>query len=155
MALEGLGVATNIIAIIELSTKIESICLDYSSGVQNASNDIAQVVAEIINLKTTADSALQVLRSPDGAKLEVSQQLLGAVKAAVSRLEQLDAELRPASTRKYMGSLEIRALKWPLQSNDIENFTQDIARCIQTISTGLQNHQKYISRFSQVSSYAN
>ncbi|OLN83266.1 Vegetative incompatibility protein HET-E-1-like protein 7 [Colletotrichum chlorophyti] len=142
--MEGLGIAVNVIAVVDLSAQIASICLQYSTDVKNARDDIARVIQEIDNLKVTADGALNLLKSPYGAILRTSHQLLGAVKRAESQLERLKAELRPRSTRKAMSRLGLRALKWPFQSKDVEKIVQEIARCTQTISTGLQIDQTSI-----------
>ncbi|KAK1840385.1 Vegetative incompatibility protein HET-E-1-like protein 7 [Colletotrichum chrysophilum] len=143
--MDGLGIAANVIAVVELSVKVASICLQYSKGVKNASDDIVRVTQELNNLKVTAEGASRLLEGPYGAKLETSHQLLGAVKAAESRLERLEADLQPRSTRKAMSRLGLRALKWPFQSKDVEKIVQEIARCTHTISTGLQVDQTYVA----------
>jgi hypothetical protein len=41
--MEGLGVAANVIAVIKLSAKVASVCLDYSRAVKHAAKDIDQL----------------------------------------------------------------------------------------------------------------
>ncbi|KAL0942293.1 Vegetative incompatibility protein HET-E-1-like protein 7 [Colletotrichum truncatum] len=142
--MEGLGVAANVIAVVDLSAKVASICLQYSKDVKNARDEIMRVEKELNTLKYVASGASDLLEGPQGAKLETSHQLLGAVVSARSRLEQLQDELNPRSTRKAMSRLGLRALKWPFQSKDVKNIIQEIARCTQTISTGLQIDQTSI-----------
>ncbi|KAH8750139.1 hypothetical protein F5883DRAFT_225734 [Diaporthe sp. PMI_573] len=142
--MDGIGAAASIIAVVELSANVASICFQYSKDVKNARNDIARVQAEIDSFRNTANSALQLLNSPHGDRLNSSKLLLDAVKGAASRLEQLNAELRPPSTCKAMSRIGLRALKWPFKSKDVERVVQDIARCTQNISASLQIDQTLI-----------
>ncbi|GKT86188.1 vegetative incompatibility protein HET-E-1 [Colletotrichum tofieldiae] len=141
---EALGLAVNIVTIVELSTKIAKVCLQYSKDVKNARAEIARVQGEILSLKAIAESVSALLEDPQGATLKASQKLSGAVQGAASRLKVLDAELHPSGTRKTMRRFGVRALKWPFQSHDVEKLVQDIMRYTQTISAGLQIDQTTI-----------
>ena len=122
--MDGIGAAASIIAVVELSAKIASICFQYSKDVKNAKNDIARVQVEIHNFRNTANSALQLLNSPNGDRLKSSKLLLDAVREAALRLEQLDAKLRPPRTRKAMSRIGLRALEWPFESKDIKSCSR-------------------------------
>ncbi|KAK2013344.1 hypothetical protein LZ32DRAFT_557994 [Colletotrichum eremochloae] len=139
---EALGLAVNIAALVELSTKIAKVCLQYSKEVKNAREEIARVEKETLNLKVVAESSLKLLEG--GAMLKTSQALLGAAQEAVSRLKTLDVELRPPDTRKAMRRFGVRAFKWPFQSKDVEKLVRDIERYAQIISMGLQIDQTTI-----------
>ncbi|KAK1970749.1 hypothetical protein LY78DRAFT_627386 [Colletotrichum sublineola] len=139
---EALGLAVNIAAIVELSTKIAKVCLQYSKEVKNAREEIARVEKETLNLKVVAESSLKLLEG--GAMLKTSQALLGAAQEAVSRVKTLDVELRPSDTRKAMRRFGVRAFKWPFQSKDVEKLVRDIERYTQIISMGLQIDQTTI-----------
>ncbi|KZL64331.1 hypothetical protein CI238_03823 [Colletotrichum incanum] len=141
---EAFGLVVNIATIVELSTKIAAICLQYSKDVKNAREEIARVEEEILNLKAIAESVSALLEGPRGATLKASQKSLGAVRGAAVRLKALDAELHPSGTRKAMRRFGVRALKWPFQSNDVERLVQDIMRYTQIIPTGLQIDQTTI-----------
>ncbi|KAK1589765.1 uncharacterized protein LY79DRAFT_517222 [Colletotrichum navitas] len=144
---EAFGLAVNIAAIVQLSTKIAKVCLQYSKEVKNAREEIARVEEATLNLKAVAESALKLLEGPHGATLKTSQTLLSAARAAASRLKALDAELRPSDTRKAMRRFGVRAFKWPFQSKDVEKIVQDIERYTQMISMGLQIDQTLDQKF--------
>ncbi|KAK2002306.1 WD40 repeat-like protein [Colletotrichum falcatum] len=141
---EAFGLAVNIATIVELSTKIAKVCLQYSKEVTNAREEIARVEKEVLNLKVVAESASELLEGPHGATLKTSKSLLSAAQEAGSRLKALDVELRPSSTRKAMRRFGVRAFKWPFQSKDVEKLVQDIVKYAQMISMGLQIDQTAI-----------
>ncbi|RYP17146.1 hypothetical protein DL765_004679 [Monosporascus sp. GIB2] len=112
---EGLGVAASAIAVIELSAKVASMCLQYSKDVKHAKEDITRIHEEIIRLKNTSEEVQSLVNSPRGAKLKASQKLGDTLKNSQSRLERLDHELTPSKNRQAMKQLGLRALKWPFK----------------------------------------
>ncbi|RYP16410.1 hypothetical protein DL766_009126 [Monosporascus sp. MC13-8B] len=138
---EGLGVAASAIAVIELSAKVASLCLQYSKDVKHAEEDIIRIHEEIIRLKNISKEVQNLVNSPRGAKLEASQKLGDTLKDSQSRLERLDHELTPSKGRQAMKQFGLRALKWPFKSKDVEKIIQDLTRCTQMISLSLQVDQ--------------
>ncbi|KAH7157287.1 hypothetical protein B0J13DRAFT_494347, partial [Dactylonectria estremocensis] len=141
---EALGIASSIIAVVELSAKVLSLCLQYSQKVKKAKSDIGQLYDEVESLKTVSASVRQLLNSPYGPKLQVSQELRFAVEKSLSRLEKLEQSLRPRAFRKATSRLGIHTLTWPFLSKDVEKIVEDLARCRGTISSALQVDQTTI-----------
>ncbi|RYP62739.1 hypothetical protein DL771_009584 [Monosporascus sp. 5C6A] len=141
---EGLGVAASVIAVVDLSTKVISLCSQYYRDVKNARNDITRLEREISNLKHASKGVQQLLDHHKGAKLEASQKLRDALTDGSSQLEKLEQQLSSKSIRKAMSRVGIRALKWPFESKDVEKIIQDLGRCTQIISLGLQVDQTAI-----------
>lgn len=79
--MEGLGVAANVIAVVELSTKVAFLCLEYSKGVTNAKDDIARLRGEVVGLRRVANS--------------VDELLTNIVQETQSQLQVLHERLRP------------------------------------------------------------
>ncbi|KAH7108940.1 hypothetical protein B0J13DRAFT_320783 [Dactylonectria estremocensis] len=141
MALEGLGIAANVIAVVDLSAKVLSLCFQYSQEVKNAKHDIDRLCDEVKNLKTSSENADQLINGPNGTKLQVSRELRFAVKASKDKLEEVRKKL---DRRKTMSRFGIRALKWPFQSKDVERITQGLVHCREAISLALQVDQTTI-----------
>lgn len=141
MALEALGVASSVIAVVEISGRIAAICFQYSKGVKNAKEDVDRLLREVNTLGETTSSVQDLLQGPTGTKLKTSKKLLRAVEEAQAQLRKLDGDLRPSSTQKAFRRLGIGALKWPLKSNDVERVIQQLGRCAQSISLALQVDQ--------------
>ncbi|RYP80846.1 hypothetical protein DL770_006087 [Monosporascus sp. CRB-9-2] len=141
---EGLGVAASVIAVVDLSAKVISLCSQYYRDVKNARNDITRLEREVSNLKHASKGVQQLLDEHKGAKLEVSQKFGDALTDGSSQLEKLEQQLSSKTIRQAMSRVGIRALKWPFESRDVDKIVQDLARCTQMISLGLQVDQTAI-----------
>ncbi|KAI8648817.1 NACHT domain-containing protein [Fusarium sp. Ph1] len=141
---EALGVASSVIAVVDLSAKVFSLCLRYSREVKNAKGDIERLHKEVADFKTTAEQVQKLLKEPCGQQLEASQQLDSAINHGHATLEKLAQALEPPKHRKAMSRLGVRALKWPFESKDVEGTIQHLARCRGTILLALNVDQTAI-----------
>ncbi|KAE9566112.1 Vegetative incompatibility protein [Colletotrichum fructicola] len=136
---EALGITGTVLAIVELSAKIGSHCVEYYKAVKNAGDDITRVMEEVNGLRAIASNALELLKGPRGAELKASGQLVTTVRRAEDLLKQLESKLRPSTAREVLSRMHIlRALKWPFKSKEIEGVVKDIEQCTRTLSIGLQ-----------------
>ncbi|KAH8736502.1 hypothetical protein BGZ61DRAFT_411264, partial [Ilyonectria robusta] len=139
--MEGLGVVANVIAVVDLSVKVASLCLQYAKDVRNAAADIERLHKEVTNLRRTSQDVQSLLKSPNGKKLEKSRNLDDALGRSLLRLAELKERLKPSTTYKAMSRIGLRALKWPFNRNEVEQLLQEFRRCTQTISLTLQVDQ--------------
>ncbi|KAH6974799.1 vegetative incompatibility protein HET-E-1 [Ilyonectria destructans] len=138
MALEALGVIASLLAVVHSSAKVASLCFYYYRDVKNAKDDIDRLQREATNLKKASESVQLLLKGPNGAKLEASQELMVAAKDSLLQLRELEQVLSPGTARKAMSRVGLRALKWPFQNKDVEKIAQGLGRCTHAISLGLQ-----------------
>src|SRR6478735_25879 len=68
-----LGIAANVIAVVEISVKILQVCPQYSQDVTNAKADIAELQQEVETLYDTTKKVKTLIEGPQGAKLKASQ----------------------------------------------------------------------------------
>ncbi|EGU72230.1 hypothetical protein FOXB_17261, partial [Fusarium oxysporum f. sp. conglutinans Fo5176] len=141
---EALGVASSVIAVVDLSAKVFSLCLQYSREVKNAKDDIERLRKEVADFQTTAEQVRDLVEGPRGQELEASRQLDSAIKDGSLTLEELAQALEPSKHRKAMSRLGVRALKWPFESKDVEGTIQHLARCRGTILLALNVDQTAI-----------
>ncbi|KID71021.1 P-loop NTPase, partial [Metarhizium hybridum] len=141
MALEALGVASSVIAVIEISGRVAAICFQYSKGVKNAKFEVNRLLREVNNLVETTSSVQDLLDGPCGNRLKTSSKLLDAIEEARVHLSKLNDDLSPSSGQKIFRRLRIGALKWPLKSKDVEKAVKQLGRCGQNISLALQVDQ--------------
>jgi hypothetical protein len=137
--MEGLGVAASVIAVVDISAKVVSLCSQYAKGVKSAKPEIDRLAKEIMNLRTALESVSRLLSTY--RELESSQQLGAGIEDSRSRLEDLQAKLEPRQGHKVMSRVGLRALKWPFQSREINRIIEELARCTQAISLALQVDQ--------------
>lgn len=143
--MEGLGVAASVIAVVNLSTKVAKLCMQYSFEVKDAKSDILRLHNEVEGLGNMVSSVQQLIAGPGGAKLSASEKLLDAVNDCSTQLKTLDIRLDMDNTRKAMSRCRVQALKWPFQSKEVDKVIRELKRCKATIWLALQADQMYVS----------
>jgi len=138
--MDGLGSAAGIIAVLDLSAKVASLCFQYSKAVKNAKSDIERLCGELDRLNTTLEGARQLLQGPNGALLRTSQRLRDGLEGCSSQLAELQTKLEKklgnSVTRKVVSRLGVYA-KWPLESKDVDRIITTLARYRDTLSAAL------------------
>lgn len=146
--MEGLGAAANVIAVVELSAKVVSLCLEYSSAVKSAKGDIQRLIDELDTLKITLEDARQLLESPDGGRLRTSQRLRDGLSGCETQLRELERQLKDTlkvgRRQKAMSRFGFRALKWPFESKNVNDVIAIFERQRNTLSTALTIDQTYV-----------
>ncbi|KAM6516571.1 hypothetical protein FALCPG4_014752 [Fusarium falciforme] len=137
--MEGLGVAANVIAVIDLTAKATLACAAYLKAVKNAKTDIERLQSELRNLDVILHGAARLVKGHDGSKLQTMGQLKGALSNASSQLQQLIVKLedKQGKTRKAMSHFGFRALKWPFESAEVASIILDMERNRNNISAAL------------------
>ena len=141
---EALGFAASVIAVINLSAKVASQCSDYYANVKNARDDIERLQREAQGLKATLKRVQSLCEGPNSVKLQESQSLHEGVKDCNKQLAQLETKLEPRTANKLMSRYGIRALRWPLKSNEVDRIMKKLGNCKDNISFSLQVDQEYV-----------
>lgn len=69
-AMDGLSAAAGVIAVIQISEYVASLCSKYLKAVQNAKSDIERLQGELSSLQSVLEGAQKLLDSPGGAMFE-------------------------------------------------------------------------------------
>jgi hypothetical protein len=140
--MDGLSAAASIIAVIQISEDVVSLCSQYLKAVTNANSDIVRLQGELSSLKPVLEGALKLLDGPTGARLETSL-LLHGLRGCYSQLKDLETNLKGNGKRmRYLG---LRALKWPFESKKVENAIQTLSKFRDTLSASLDIDQTYVA----------
>lgn len=111
--MEALGLATSIIAVIQLAGKITSLGYGYISSAKRAPNDIRELLEEISSLAKTL-VALKNLELSPGKQLEALHSLDEPLWGCLLELERLESKLKKSvgglGWRRFMSSI-----KWPFK----------------------------------------
>jgi hypothetical protein len=154
--MDGLGSATNVIAVINTFVKVASLCFQYCSTVKNAKSNIEHLQGELDRLKITLEDARRLLEGPNGVRLQTSQRFWDALHGCSSQLTELETKLEkklsPGIARKMMSPFGVRALRWPFESKDVDGIIMTLERCQGTVSAALTIDQTYVTAFSLGSS---
>jgi uncharacterized protein YaaN involved in tellurite resistance len=135
--MEGLGAAVSVIAIIELSAKVASVCVEYSRAVKNAAKDVNRLLNKLKSLQDVLQKVKQLLDGLNGPRLSASQSLRKSLDSSGSELKTLDQKLEPSVSRKRMSRIGLRALKWPFETEEVNKVLGRLERCKQAISLAL------------------
>ena len=100
--MEAIAAGASIIAVMELSAKVASLCFEYSTAVKNAKSDIESMQGVANSLKTTLEDAQQLLKSPNGAGLPTSQKLRDWLASCSLQLIELEKKLGPGKRHQVM-----------------------------------------------------
>jgi hypothetical protein len=139
--MDALGAAASVIAVVELSAKVVSVCVEYSRAIKNATKDIDLLLNELKSLQDVLEKVKQLLDGPNGSRLSASQSLRNGLDSSGSELKTLDQKLEPSISRKRMSRIGLRALKWPFETEEVNKVLGRLERCKQAISLALQLDQ--------------
>ena len=138
--MEGLGIAANVIAVVDLSAKLVGYCVQYASDVKNSNNDKARLLHEVTALNYISQKTKNLLEGPHGTTLRACKELPPAIRDSELHLQTLERKLASATASPTPNNL-YRALKWPFQSKEVENTLLELKRCTRAISLALQIDQ--------------
>lgn len=142
--MEGLGVAANVMAIIDLSAKVATLCFQYSKEVANARADIQRLHAQVEHLGTALQASQRLMENEGSQSLFICQELVGSFCDCIAELGRLEQKLNPRTARNTMRRLGLRALKWPFNSKEVDRLLSNLERHEKTILLGLQIDQTFV-----------
>ncbi|KAL5614320.1 uncharacterized protein BROUX77_000157 [Berkeleyomyces rouxiae] len=142
--MEALGVAVNILSVIDLSIKVGSLCLKYAKDVKNTAADINRLYGEVTSLQKITQQVKDLLDGPNGEKLKSSQSLNDALKRSHFDLEKLEQALKVKTGRNMMRRLSLYSLKWPFKRDEMEVLIREFHQQNQAIFQTLQIDQTEI-----------
>lgn len=140
-AMEGLGAAANIIAVVDISAKVAALCLRYSKEVAGARTDIDRLHSHVKQLNTILQAAKRLADGPSADSLDMSRELIKSFHECAAELQKLEDKLAPSGTRQAMRRFGLRALKWPFTSKEVNQAVENLDRYRRVISLGLQIDQ--------------
>jgi chromosome segregation ATPase len=140
MAMAGLGDAASVIAVIDLSAKVASLCFQYSREVASAKKEIVSLQEELGGLQDVLAKLKHLLEQPN-AKLSSLPEIRRSLNNSEDQLKELDKGLDIKTSRKTLSRLGLRALKLPFESKEVEKITNRLGRYKQSINLAFQIDQ--------------
>jgi hypothetical protein len=139
--MDGLSGAASVIAVIDISAKITSICYQYSIAVKDAKGDIERVQRKVGDITLILEKIKELLDSRDKPRLSITHGLADLLKQCLRVLGDLKVKLDPGKTHKTMSRIGFRALKWPFTSKQVDKIVSTLQGYEQTFSLALQVDQ--------------
>jgi predicted nuclease with TOPRIM domain len=139
--MDGLSGAASVIAVVDTSAKITSLCFQYAVAVKDAKDDIKRLQRTVASIKNVLEQVKQLLDEQGKSLLSATHKLLDSLEECRQQLTQLESQLEPGKTRKAMQRFGVRALKWPFTSKQVEKMVASLEKYEQTFSLALQVDQ--------------
>ena len=147
--MDGLSAAASVIAVIQISEDVVSLCSQYLNAVKNAKSDIVRLRDELTSLNSVLEGAQKLLEGPNAARLETSRPLLDGLRGCYSQLKDLETKLKDylktEDKGKGMRLFGLRALKWPFKSKKVDTVIQNLNKFRDILSTSLNIDQTYVA----------
>jgi hypothetical protein len=145
--MDPLSISASIIAVLQATSAVVSICYDYSSAVKGSSWELLKIIDEVRDLRNVLETLERLARqeeSSNSAKGRLpSLRLLcepktGLLAQCVMELNDLDKKLRPpgypvGSKRRAL----IQASSWPLKKGAAEKTLVNIGRLKATLTLAI------------------
>ncbi|KAH5436513.1 hypothetical protein HBI47_072820 [Parastagonospora nodorum] len=136
--MDGLSGAASVIAVIDISAKIASLCYQYSVAVKDAKNDVERIKKKVGDVKRVLEGVKKLLDGPHKARLSTTHDLFMSLEQCLRELGVLKSELESG---KAMSRFGVRALKWPFTSKQVEKIVSSLEAHEHTFTLALQIDQ--------------
>ena len=135
--MEPLSIVASFIAVIDISSKVITICYRYRGAVKNAPRDLLRVQNEVTGFRSIVERLHQlVIEDPQSQgfpTLEKQTGPDGPLAQCLEELESLKRRLEPETGWRAAG----KALMWPLREGDAVKSLDFIGRVKQTLQLAL------------------
>jgi hypothetical protein len=136
--MDGLSGAASVIAVVDMSAKIASLCFQYSMAVKDAKDDIERVQGRVGDITHVLEKIKQLLDSQDKTRLSTTDNLFSSLRRCLRELQDLKVKLEPGKGRKTMSRIGLRALKWPFTSKQVDKIVATLEGYKQTFMSALE-----------------
>ena len=127
--MEVLAGVTTIVAVVQTTNRILTLCADYASGVKHAREHIGRLEIKVEALNKVFTNVYEMSKSGEMelyASQSVLQGLVGTIMDCKTLLSDLETQLDPGKGRKMMNRFGLRALTWPLKYQELTKITETL-----------------------------
>ena len=129
--MEGLSAAASVVAVLQISIQVYTLCSEYYLKAKAARSDIERLQGEVTALKDVLEKVEDLTNSSNSnqlAVLKLLNQTEGPFQQCQTQLTDLAAKLEQGQAKDKMTRFGLRALKWPLSSKDVDTCLETIGR---------------------------
>ena len=141
--MDPLSVTASIIAVIQISGAVVSICYEYRSAVKGAFKAAIRITEEVKSLQDVLERLLKLveLETARGSSSLPTLRPLTEPGGALLRCQEDLSALRDRLGSVQHGNLLMKTLKWPLTERDVEKTIERLSIIKGTISLALITDQ--------------
>ena len=148
--MDPLSITTSIIAVLQATNAVISVCYDYSTAVKDSSWELPRVTEEVKSLRNVLEALEQLAKKAESADQSAKTQLptlrllcepdVGPLVMCLAEMEALEKKLTPPSWSGRVGSKRralVQALSWPLREGDTKKILENIGRFKVTLNLAM------------------
>ena len=139
--MDGLSVAASLVAVVQLSAQVFSLCQEYYIGVKQSRDEIQRLSNEVLAIHEILEKISDLLEGPNATKfatLALLDKKNGPAQQCAAQLQEIKAQLEPHEGMRKLGW---RALKWPLKSDHVNKIVLSLERYKSTFTLALTTDQ--------------
>ena len=135
------------LAVVQMCTTVLSQTYKYCASVKSAKTEIERLDSEVKSIQELFKRLQELLErqkstgTNDTERLETSQSLIESTKDALSDLQKLQQKLKVHTGQKAMSKVGLRALKWPLDKQGVNEYVAKLERHKASVTSALQVDQ--------------
>ena len=150
---EALGLVASIIAVLQITNSVVSVCYDYRAAVQGSSWELPRVRAEMESLRNVLQTLEPLAKQAEfaspvaGTRLPTLNLLCGLrslLQNCFDEVKRLDGRLKSPSWNDGFGPKRrafVQALRWPLKESETKKALENIGRFKDTLVLGITADQ--------------
>jgi len=138
--MDPLSITGTLIAVVQITTFLISICYDYRSGVNSSSREVLQITESLNSLKDVLESILRLIETTKVGELSTVELLAkdgGTLQSCQTELERLRAKLEPEKGWRRLRN----SLIWPLKEGEMRRALEALERWKSTMQLALSADQ--------------
>jgi hypothetical protein len=139
--MDSLSRAASVIAVVNISAKVASLCVRYSVAVKDTKRDIERLQEKVTDIRNVLEEFQRLLDKEDKSQFSTTRKLLDSLEECYEQLQGLEAQLEPDRDRKAIQRVGFRALEWPFTSKQVEKIVASLEQYKDAFSLALQVDQ--------------
>jgi Fungal N-terminal domain of STAND proteins len=144
--MEALGSVSSIIAVVQIAGSVAKLCGGYIADVKDARQDIERLQQKAATLQAVLQRMDEANDRRNPKPLNLSDNVLESVDRCLKDLWKLQGKLQPKTRHKTMSKFGMRALKWPLSKDAVNEEVRTIEGYLTVFNAALQLDHMYVSK---------
>lgn len=143
---EALGVVGGIIAVLQITNSVLSVCYDYSAAARGAPWEVPRIQKEMEDLRTILQNLEPIAKKAESFNPAQLQIFAGPLETCLKEVERLEKKLKSPDWTKNCGPKRtaiVQSLRWPLKEADTKKTLETISRIKVTLQLALEAHNTY------------
>lgn len=148
---EAFGVAAGVIAVLQITSSVLSVCYDYNAAIRDAPWELPRIQQELEDLRNVLQRLEPLTRHAeisDPAQLQTLNLLCGPLQTFLEVIKQLKEKLEPPEWTKKWGPKRkalVQSLRWPIKEVETKIILVMIGRFKETLQLAFHADQTYVS----------